>query len=1137
MDLQGNPYTSIPSGPTNWGPQDPDGTGGFVLTTDAQGNRYLIATSQYNAIGGDYPVYLRNNGVTCFSPGGTYVVEGDMQIPTTAQGSTYGADADVVVAYTAQGGVTYTLLAGISLDNAPYGFIQMQANECPASCPMTGAGLKTYGGVAGAVTITTGQWYTVRCIVTINAGGTLASMQEIVWARGNPSAVDSYTWTNPLQGWPAFPGLCSAGVTWQQGWESTATASPDYYANLKFESGDPVVNATITDTNPLSPSYGGENATNTTALTGTPNFSGNPTNLKWVFNGTNYDLQGAITWWAPATCGAQASVTYVNQAAITANGDAAVTSNAVTAVLLCSTPTFTNTPTVTNTWTITPTPTVTKTPTNTPTRTNTFTPTVSPTNTNTVTPTSTPTYTATRTNTFTPTVTPTNTNTITPTISPTNTFTKTPTISPTNTHTVTPTSTPTSTPTRTNTFTPTVSPTNTNTITPTVSPTFTFTVTNTKTQTNTPTITNTVTPTISPTNTNTITPTISPTNTFTVTNTKTQTNTPTITNTVTPTISPTNTFTVTATYTVTETPTHTPAYTPTFTFTQTPTVSPTNTFTITHTLTPSNTPTVTSTHTPTVSPTQTFTQTPTVSSTYTYTVTDTKTPTQTPTQTFTPTMTQTPTETPTQTQTYTPTQTPTLFVEVDLTKNVSDVAPQSNESLTFNLKVSVPFNAASGVIITDTVPAGLTFTSVSQPSNPPGTVVTVTVPTPAPTGGTGTLLVWSFPSLPPGNYTFPYNATVNDFMPGGTAITNCAAWTYPPQVTVPNVSCAALTVQGNYTVRIGVFNEAGELVYSFPVTHYSEAIQNVNMSLNTLVSINDQVQLIFHGVVLGTWNGTNNGGTEVTNGKYYVKIDNIDPTGVVNTQTQPVLVARHLATLTVNIYNEAGELVRRLDQTVADAVTMNTGFSLSASTFSPGYKGGPNAVLTIGLSGGTTITWDGRGDNGEFLTNGQYTVDVNTYDGQGGNATVSKQVTIYHTSLDLPNGNVSIYPNPYSVKGNRKNPWVTFHVGGNYALTANIYTVAGELVAQVAGFAGQQRRDLGSDLANVGGELQRSQRAVSGGGGGKGHAGSDPEDHPQDRDYPLKTHRSKGADLTGSAPFFMLSGFFGENIKYNAAVL
>jgi flagellar hook assembly protein FlgD len=314
------------------------------------------------------------------------------------------------------------------------------------------------------------------------------------------------------------------------------------------------------------------------------------------------------------------------------------------------------------------------------------------------------------------------------------------------------------------------------------------------------------------------------------------------------------------------------------------------------------------------------------------------------------------------------------------------------------------------------------------------------------------MLVWNFPSMPPGSYTLPYNAVVNDFMPGGTAITNVAAWTYP-QFPAPQTVSAPLTVQGNYTVRIGVYNEAGELVFQLPVTHYSEAVQDVNLSLNTLVSINDQVQITFHGVLLGTWNGTTTGGTEVTNGKYYVKVDNISPLGVVETQTQAVLVARHLATLTVNIYNEAGEVVRHLDETVADAVAMNTGFSLSASTFSPGYNGGPNAVLTIGLSGGTTISWDGRGDNGEFLTNGQYTVVVNTYDGQGGSATVNKQVTIYHTGLDLPNGNVKVYPNPYSMKADAGD-LVTFSVGGNYSLKVNIYTVAGELVAEVASQAG-----------------------------------------------------------------------------------
>jgi flagellar hook assembly protein FlgD len=587
------------------------------------------------------------------------------------------------------------------------------------------------------------------------------------------------------------------------------------------------------------------------------------------------------------------------------------------------------------------------------------------------------------------------------------------------------------TPTGTNTHTPTVSPTNTDTITPTSTPT------------NTPTVTNTHTPTVSPTNTNTVTPTVSPTNTFTVTFTDTQTNTPTITNTVTPTVSPTNTDTITATFTQTETPTNTPAYTPTYTFTPTPTASPTNTFTVTNTWTPSNTPTVTNTNTYTVSPT------------FTYTATTTKTPTATYTETNTPTMTNTPTPTATVTATATPTATPTIYVLVNVGKTVSDAAPTSNEALVFTLNVSVPFGGASNVNITDTIPAGLTYVSAPQPSNPPGgTFNTFPLPTVAPTPGTGSLLIWSFPSMPQGNYSYTYNATVNDFSPGGQPITNYAAWNYPPNVTVPNVTNAALTVQGNFQVRIGVYNEAGELVdLLLAPKDFSEAIQNVNISANSLTSINDIIQISFHGVVLATWNGTNSNGTEVTNGQYFVKIDNIDPEGVVNTQTQSVLVARHLATVTVNIYNEAGEVVRHLEETVADSVTMNSGFTLSTSTFEPGNQGGSNSNLQITLSGGTIINWDGRGDNGEYLTNGQYTVVVTTVDGQGGDATVSKQLTIFRTSVDLPNGYVSVFPNPYSSKNNTQ-PYITIRVGGNYSVSANIYTVTGELVAKVQSLPG-----------------------------------------------------------------------------------
>ncbi len=37
-------------------------------------------------------------------------------------------------------------------------------------------------------------------------------------------------------------------------------------------------------------------------------------------------------------------------------------------------------------------------------------------------------------------------------------------------------------------------------------------------------------------------------------------------------------------------------------------------------------------------------------------------------------------------------------------------------------------------------------------------------------------------------------------------------------------SCASVQTTGQYTVKIGVYNEAGELIQSMPVSHYSQVI-------------------------------------------------------------------------------------------------------------------------------------------------------------------------------------------------------------------------------------------------------------------------------------------------------------------------
>jgi len=761
------------------------------------------------------------------------------------------------------------------------------------------------------------------------------------------------------------------------------------------------------------------------------------------------------------------------------------------------TQTPTNTPTATNTWTVTPTPTFTytitptRTPTHTPTVTNTQTPTVTPTRTNTYTPTVSPTNTFTVTNTVTPTVTPTRTNTYTPTVSPTNTFTVTNTVSWTNTPTVTNTFTPTVTPTRTNTYTPTISPTHTftmtNTLTPTVTPTVTLTrtptvkptitvtatptntyqfsptITNTFTPTNTPTVTNTVTPTATYTVTNTITYTVTPTNTFTISFTYTPTVTPTITVTVTPTVSPT--YTQTYQFTPTITDTFTMTYTPTVTNTQTNTVIPTDTYTVTDTATPTNTPTITVTVTPTVSPTWTYTpqftftvtdtwtlsNTPTVTNTwtktptptatftpsFTFTYSSTYTPTSTP--SFTPTSTPTPSSTSTDTITFTPTATPTG--NISLSKQVSASSASPGSILVYTITFNVTGTSASNVVITDPLPSNTTFMSFG--SVPSGAATAYNQAT--------SVLNWQMPTvLAPGQYQLTYQASINNLVAGGLDIQNCAVLTNA--ATGPLTACADTRTIGDYTVKIGVYNEAGELIASLPVSQFSQSIENINLQSGEITALNgagSSTAIYFDGVVIGTWNGLDLSGNPVTNGKYYVKVDSMSSLGVVNSVTQPVVVNRGISKVTIKIYNEAGEVVRNLYGYMSNPdPNMATQVTLSVTAFEP-TSGTPSGNiptdLKIMLNNGTTVVWNGQADSGTVVTSGQYYIEVYAVDGQGGETEITKKVTVLSDNAHQGMGNIVAEPNIV-------NPATGYTIliksdsGQNLNLVYHVYNTAGELV-------------------------------------------------------------------------------------------
>jgi hypothetical protein len=167
------------------------------------------------------------------------------------------------------------------------------------------------------------------------------------------------------------------------------------------------------------------------------------------------------------------------------------------------------------------------------------------------------------------------------------------------------------------------------------------------------------------------------------------------------------------------------------------------------------------------------------------------------------------------------------------------------------------------------------------------------------------------------------------------------------------------------------------------------------------------------------------------------------------------------------IYNEAGEAVRNLYTTVAAPVSAGmSSINLSAAVFYP-YSANPptGTVLTItDTQGGTVaLTWDGRDDQGAIVTTGRYFLSVHWDNGEGGEQTITKVVTVMDQGV--PTGLVSAWPNLLKGRGAS-----TLFVSSQASLTLyiRIYDLAGERVDQVWGPAGTSQAVWNADQAASG---------------------------------------------------------------------
>ena len=265
-----------------------------------------------------------------------------------------------------------------------------------------------------------------------------------------------------------------------------------------------------------------------------------------------------------------------------------------------------------------------------------------------------------------------------------------------------------------------------------------------------------------------------------------------------------------------------------------------------------------------------------------------------------------------------------------------------------------------------------------------------------------------------------------------------------------NPKTASVNVQmpGGYLVKVDVYNEAGELVKELFSNEEPQPISSFNLSQNgQITGLNTPVTLMVAGNAVTVWDGTNGSGDPVSNGNYYVKVQNTDAYGVVTTVTQISTVSRSIAKVQVDIFNEAGEVVRHLYAYEADSNNSQlTNFQLSANVLSVGNDQGPVSgpgQATIVLNTGVTLTWDGRSDSGALVTGGHYEIEGHFTNGKGQESVIAKGILVQNDQNSPTNG--KIYAEPNILKGTTQTTLVV-NSSLNLSLDVKVYDVAGEKV-------------------------------------------------------------------------------------------
>src|SRR5581483_9613364 len=106
-------------------------------------------------------------------------------------------------------------------------------------------------------------------------------------------------------------------------------------------------------------------------------------------------------------------------------------------------------------------------------------------------------------------------------------------------------------------------------------------------------------------------------------------------------------------------------------------------------------------------------------------------------------------------------------------------------------------------------------------------------------------------------------------------------------------------------------------------------------------------------------------------------------------------------------------------------------------------------------------SWNGQNDQGSFVQGGQYFLEIHSLDGVGGEATITKEVTVRGDLEHSGLGEVTARPNLLDPQSGYLS---NLSAALPSTLSVRVYTLAGELVRQFQGGAGTSQATLDASV-------------------------------------------------------------------------